>query len=40
MDTFRFREEIGKNWFTKRVVDEWNNLSRFVAEANTTEGCK
>lgn len=25
LDTFRFSTDIGKNWFTKRVVDEWNN---------------
>lgn len=24
LDKFRFRKDIGKSWFTNRVVDEWN----------------
>ena len=27
-DQFKFRREIGRNWFTNRVVDEWNKLNR------------
>ena len=26
----RCKKEIGKNWFSNRVVDEWNKLSRLV----------
>ena len=26
----RYKKEIGKNWFSNRVVDEWNKLSRLV----------
>ena len=26
--------EIGRNWFTNRVVDDWNRLSSQVANAN------
>ena len=25
---FRFRREIGRNWFSNRVVDEWNRPIR------------
>ena len=31
----RFRKEIGKNWFTNRVVNEWNGLSRQVVSAES-----
>ncbi len=27
--------DIGKNWFTNRVVDEWNTFSSHVVSANT-----
>ena len=37
LEKFRFRKEIGKNWFTNRVVDEWNRLSRHVVSANTID---
>lgn len=40
MDKFRFRKELGKNWFAKRAVDGWNKLSRYVVNANKTEGFK
>ena len=35
LDKFRFKKEIGKNWFTNRVVDEWNKLSNHVVSAET-----
>ena len=35
LDKFKFRKEIGRNWFTNRVVDEWNKLSRQILEADT-----
>ncbi len=34
---FRLNKDIGKNWFTNRVVDEWNRLSSTVVSANTTD---
>ena len=37
LDKFRFGREIGRNWFTNRVVDEWNKLSNFVVSAGTLE---
>ena len=37
LEKFRFRKEIGKNWFTNRVVDEWNRLSGQVVSANTLQ---
>ena len=30
---FRYRKDIGKNWFTNRVVEEWNKLSKHVVSA-------
>ena len=33
LEKFRFKKEIGKNWFTNRVVDEWNRLSNHVVSA-------
>ncbi len=35
LDKFRFKKEIGKNWFTNRVVEEWNKLSKKVVSART-----
>ena len=35
LDKFRFRKEIGRNWFTNRVVDEWNGLSEHVVGADS-----
>ena len=40
LDKFRFRKEIGRNWFTNRVVDEWNGLTAHVINANTIESFK
>ena len=36
----RFRKEIGKNWFTNRVVNDWNGLSRQVVSAESLESFK
>ena len=35
LDKFRFKKEIGRNWFTNRVVDEWNRLSEHVVGAES-----
>lgn len=40
MGKFRFREEVGKTWFTNRIVDERNKLSRYIFDPNTTESVK
>ena len=40
LDKFRFNKDIGKNWFTNRVVDEWNRLSSHVVSANTIDTFK
>ena len=37
LDKFRFRKEIGRWWFSNRVVNDWNSLSSHVVEANTIE---
>ncbi len=40
LDKFRFNKDVGKNWFTNRVVDEWNRLSSHVVSANTIDTFK
>ena len=40
LEKFRFRKEIGRNWFANRVVDEWNGLSKQVVSARTVGGFK
>ncbi len=40
LDKFRFNKDIGKNWFTNRVVDEWNRLSSHVVSGNTIDTFK
>lgn len=30
-------KEIGRNWFTDKVVDEWNRVSSRVVNINTIE---
>ncbi len=36
----RYNKDTGKNWFTNRVVDEWNRLSSHVVSANTIDTFK
>ena len=31
----RFRGEIGRNWFSNRIVDEWSRLSTHIVSAQT-----
>ncbi|ORD92985.1 hypothetical protein ECANGB1_2036 [Enterospora canceri] len=33
LEKCRFNKEIGRNWFTNRVVDDWNRLSQQVVSA-------
>ncbi len=40
LDKFRITKDIGKNWFTNRVVDEWNRLSSHVVSGNTVDSFK
>ena len=40
LDKFRFNREIGRNWFTNRVVDEWNGLSGHVVGAESISSFK
>ena len=36
----RYKKEIRKNWFSNRVVDEWNGLSSQVVSGKTIENFK
>ena len=38
LEKFRFRREIGRNWFSNRIVDEWNGLSNNIVSAQTMRG--
>ena len=40
LEKFRFRKEIGRIWFSDRVVDEWNRLSNHIVGADTMESFK
>ena len=40
LDKFRFKKDIGKNWFTNRVVNEWNRLGEHVVSAETIDSFK
>ncbi len=40
LDKFRFNKDIGKNWFTNKVVNEWNRLSSHVVSGNTMDSFK
>lgn len=35
VDKCRFRNEMGRNWFTNRVVNERNKVDNYVVEVNT-----
>ena len=37
LDKFRYRKNIGKNWCTNRVVEEWNKLSKHVVSGGTVD---
>ena len=37
LDKLRCRKDIGKNWLTKRVLEEWNKLSNHVVSAGTVD---
>ena len=40
LDNFRFRKDIGTNWFTNCVVEEWDKLSKQVVRAGTVDTLK
>ena len=35
MEKFRFKREIGRNWFSNRVLNEWNRLNNHIVSAQT-----
>ena len=36
----RFRTDIGRYWFTNRVVHDWNRLGRHVVSAESIDSFK
>ena len=40
LDKFRFQKEIGRNWFSNRVVDFWNRLPSEVVNASSMNSMK
>ncbi len=40
LDKLRLNKDIGKNWFTNRIMDEWNKLSSHVVSGNTIDTFK
>ena len=40
LEKSRYKKEIGKNWFSNRVVDKWNALSGQVVSARSIESFK
>ena len=36
----RFRTDIGRYWFTNRVVNDWNRLSNYVVSAKSVNSFK
>ena len=35
LEKFRFKREIRRNWFSNRMVDEWNGLNNNFVSAET-----
>ena len=35
LEKLRFRTDIGRHWFTNRVVNDWNRLSSHVVSAES-----
>ena len=35
LERFRFREVMRRNWFSYRVVDEWNGLGNHIVGAES-----
>ena len=40
LEKLRFRTDVGRHWFTNRVVNDWNRLSRHVVSAETITSFK
>ena len=40
LEKCKFNKEIGRNWFTNRVVDDWNRLSQQIVNAQTIGSLK
>ena len=40
VETLRFRTDIGRYWFTSRVVNDWNRLGRHVVSAESIGSIK
>ena len=40
LEKLRFRTDIGRYWFTNRVVNDWNRLGRHVVSAESIDSFK
>ena len=40
LNKFRYRKNIGTNWFTNRVVEEWNKFSKHILSVGTVNTFK
>ena len=40
LDKFKFKKDIGKNWFGNKVVDLWNSLPPAVINSNSIDSFK
>ncbi len=40
LDKLIFRNNVGRYWFTSRVVNDWNRLGRHVVSAETISSFK
>ncbi|MDJ0596593.1 MAG: reverse transcriptase family protein [Pleurocapsa sp. MO_226.B13] len=40
LDKFRFRKDLGRNWFSNRVVNEWNSLPYEVVNSASVNSFK
>ena len=40
LEKFRFKKEMGRNWFLNKAVDEWNRLSNPIVSGETMGSLK
>jgi len=40
LDKLRFRKDLGKYWFGKRMIDEWSKFPSYIISARTVKRLK